>query len=253
MRTRYAEVILGNRRFPMAATSLKFMILIVCLFSITACSQTILPFSNRLASGPLEGAKQLATNGREPVSLEWWPAEFPSRADLLGPSGFIGWQSKTRVPTGVGLANRITEALDASVGVDPASKRVLELYIVKAESEFTYWDYLYNVQPSIDYGKCTAEIEFDYNGTRWKKSFVAEVKDTNSVPASQTGPLEKAWDSLSLQVAQEVVRTISGLPKNDTYKESEAYRARKVQAAQEREKTRKLEEIDRNLSLNPRF
>ena len=178
-----------------------------------------LPFNSRLDYPHVSEAKKLASNKLEPTSIEWLPADFPSRVDVQGSSGFVGGGSQTRIPTGVALANRITEALDVSVGVDSTSKNILELNILSAESKFEYSAGMFNVTPGIDYGWCSLEIVFNYNGTEWKQKFVSEERDTKVGGTSQTGILEKVWDNLAVQVAKNVTTKIGQTEKFPNYRD----------------------------------
>lgn len=206
-------------------------IIVKCLFllcvSYSLGCTVNLPFNNRLDYSYVNEAKRLTTSKNEPISLEWSPADFPNRVDIQGASGFVGGGSQTRIPTGVALASRITEALDSAVGVDKTSKRVLEIYILSAQSKFEYSAGMANITPGIDYAWCNVEAELSYNGTTWKDSFTSEERDETIGGSSQTGLLERVWDKIALQLTKNVVSKIEQLPKNDSYKDSEGFKQKK--------------------------
>jgi hypothetical protein len=212
---------------------------LVCLLCLSGCAIN-LPFNNRLAYSHVSEAKRLTKNKTEPISIEWIPADFTNRIDVQGASGFVGGGSQTRIPTGVALSSRIMEALDVSIGIDPNSKNLLEMYILKAETKFEYSAGIANITPGIDYGWCNLEVEFNYNGTIWKESFVSEQKDTTIGGSSQTGIVEKAWDNVALEIAKSVITKIKHVPKNENYKDTEQYNLRKYEIAKkiEEEKVR---------------
>jgi len=195
-----------------------------------------LPFNNRLAYSHVSEAKKMNSIKINPLSLEWIPADFVNRVDIQGASGFVGSGTQTRIPTGIALSSRIIEALDVSVGLDSNSKNILEMNILNAQSKFEYSAGMFNITPGIDYGWCILEVEFNYNGTTWKESFVSEEKDPTIGGSSQTGILEKTWDNIALQVAKNVTGRVGQIPITNNYRDSEQYQQKKIDMA----KTEKL-------------
>ncbi len=213
---------------------MKLLAMLLCFVGMVSGCAVNLPFNTRLAYSHVSEAKKLASNKLEPTSIEWSPADFLNRVDVQGASGFVGGGSQTRIPTGVALANRITEALDVSIGIDSSAKNLLELNIISAESKFEYSAGMFNVTPGIDYGWCSLDVAFNYNGTKWNQKFIAEERDTTIGGTSQTGILEKVWDDIALQVAKNVSNKIEQSAKVQNYKGSEAYQLRlKEKAAEE--------------------
>ncbi len=212
---------------------MKMLAMLLYVVGMTGCAIN-LPFNNRLDYAKVSEAKRLATGKTTPVALEWVPATFPTRIDIQGASGFVGGGSQTRIPTGVALSNRILEALDVSVGIDPAAKDLLEMNILRAETKFEYSAGMSNITPGIDYGWCSMDVEFDYDGTVWREKFVSEEKDPTIGASSQTALLDKVWDNIALQVAKNVNIKLAQLPRQENYKESEQYRRKKVERLQQK-------------------
>ncbi len=165
-----------------------------------------LPFNNRLSYPAVREAKNLAPSSPGPISIKWLPSSFPERIDVQGASGFVGGGSQTRIPTGVGLANRILEGLDASIGIIESSNRVLTIEIKEAKTEFEYSAGIFNVTPSIDVGRCRLKAEFSTENTRWEETFFSETRDPTIGGTSQTAIVEKVWDDIAIQVVKNVTQ-----------------------------------------------
>jgi len=208
------------------------VVVLLCMCVLAGCVVN-LPFNNRLDYSKVSEAKRFTPANATPVAIDWIPSTFPNRVDIQGASGFVGGGSQTRIPTGIALSNRIIEALDVSVGIDANSKNQLALHILKAESKFEYSAGFANVTPGMDYGWCNLEVEFDFDGTVWKESFLAEEKDPTIGASSQTAILERAWDNVAVQVAKNVAGKIAMAPKNDNYKNSEQYLMKKKKIVDE--------------------
>jgi len=179
-----------------------FGLLFICLVA-SGCAVN-LPFNNRLAYPIVQEAKDMSAIKKGPVSVKWISPAFPERIDVQGSSGFVGGGSRTRIPTGVGLANRIIEVLDVIVGVNKSSDKLLTITVIEAKSEFEYSAGFFNVTPAIDVGRCVFEAEFILGNKQWKQKFTAEEKDPTIGGTSQTGVLEKVWDNIALQVGRSV-------------------------------------------------
>lgn len=181
--------------------------LVITMFSVVCFGCAVnLPFNNRLSYPAVRDAKNFAANTKGPISIKWIPPSFPERVDVQGASGFVGGGSQTRIPTGVGLSNRILEAFDASIGVIDSSKNTLTIEILKAETEFEYSAGFFNVTPAIDVGRCRLEAEFTIGDKRWKEKFFSESKDPTIGGTSQTAVVEKVWDDIAIQVVKNVIQ-----------------------------------------------
>ena len=177
---------------------------IICSGLLTNGCTINLPFQNRLSYHYVQAAKAMNEGKTEPINLKWLPPDFPERIDTQGASGFVGGGSRTRIPIGIGIANRITEILDVMRGIDPKSDKTLVIKVIEAKSEFEYSAGLLNLTPGMDVGRCFLEAEFTYPGKAWKDKFSAEVKDTTVGASTQVGVLEKAWDEIALKVGKSV-------------------------------------------------
>ena len=164
-----------------------------------------LPFNSRLSYQTVIDAQHLSAKSEGPIAIHWVPGSFPDRIDTQGASGFVGGGSRTRIPTGVALAGRILEGLDASVGVLESSQKALTITVVNAETKFQYSAGFFNVAPAMDEGECTLEATFAIGDKTWTKTFHSQLTDSKVGGTSQTGVLEKVWDNIALQVVQNVV------------------------------------------------
>lgn len=180
-------------------SSLAWVAVICC----TACTVN-LPFGSRLNFNSVTEARKFAALSKGPLALSWVPREFPDRIDVQGASGFVGGGSRTRIPTGVALSQRIAEALDAMVGVSDGAQRKLTITVESAKSTFEYSAGIFNVTPGIDDAGCTFTATFDLDGRTWKQTFSAKQHDPKVGASSQTAPLEKVWDDIAVQVARDV-------------------------------------------------
>lgn len=185
-------------------TTASTLFVLCCVALIGGCAIT-LPFNQRMSYKEVSAAKQLNARDKGPISLQWDPSTFPDRVDVQGASGFVGGGSQTRVPTGVALASRITEALDASIGLDPSSSRRLTIKVIQAKSTFQYSAGFFNVTPALDVGACHLETEFTIGDKSWRDTFDSSQRDPTVGGSSATAILEAAWDDVALQVARSVV------------------------------------------------
>jgi hypothetical protein len=186
----------------------KLRFVLVSAIVVLLCSGCAvnLPFNNRLSYPAVREAKNFESNSKGPISVKWIPSSFPERIDVQGASGFVGGGSQTRIPTGVGLANRILEALDASVGLIESSNKTLTIEIIEAKTEFEYSAGFFNITPAIDVGRCRLEADFSIGEKRWKEKFFSESKDPTIGGTSQTGIVEKVWDDIAIQVVRNVMQ-----------------------------------------------
>ena len=180
-----------------------FIFILGFSFFVSGCAVS-LPFNNRVAYPTMQEAKSFSSINKGPIALNWVPSDFPKRIDVQGASGYVGVASQTRIPTGVALANRITELLDLTVGVNASASKVLTIKVIEAKSEFEYSAGIFNITPAIDVGRCIFAGEFILGNIRWSEKFTAERKDPAIGGTSQTGELEKSWDDIALQVARSV-------------------------------------------------
>jgi hypothetical protein len=182
--------------------------LLASLSLVVGCAIN-LPFSNRLNYEQVSEAKHLSVARAGPIAIKWIPPDFPERIDVQGASGFVGGGSRTRIPTGVALAARITEALDSAVGLDRSSSKILTITVEQARSKFQYSAGFFNVTPSIDRAECLLQATFSFGGVEWKEQFSSSQRDPSIGGRSQTALLEKAWDDIALQVTKSVVDHLS--------------------------------------------
>lgn len=182
-----------------------FLVVTIITVICSGCAVN-LPFNNRLSYPSVRDAKNFAETTKGPIAVKWIPPSFPERIDVQGASGFVGGGSQTRIPTGVGLTNRILEAFDASIGVLDSSNKTLTIEIIKAETEFEYSAGFFNITPAIDVGRCRLEAEFATGDKRWKEKFFSESKDPTIGGTSQTAVVEKVWDDIAIQVVKNVIQ-----------------------------------------------
>lgn len=78
--------------------------------------------------------------------ITWSPSSFPTRIDVQGASGYVGSASQTRIPTGVAMAARISEAISAFTQVSPNGLPLL-IDVIEAKSKFEYSAGVFNVTP----------------------------------------------------------------------------------------------------------
>lgn len=164
-----------------------------------------LPFTTRPTFEIVSQARELDAKSMGPISVIWVPASFPDRVDVEGASGFVGGGSRTRIPIGPDLSGRILETLDAAVGIDPTSTKVLRITIKKAKTKFTYSAGIFNATPAIDWASCKLDVDFAYGSKHWHQLFHSEAKDPRVGGSSQTGLVEHVWDEIALQVTRNVV------------------------------------------------
>ena len=167
-----------------------------------ACTVT-LPFQNRVSYEAVADAKAVKKDGPG-LAVKWLPVSFPERVDVQGASGFVGGGSRTRVPTGPAISQRVTELLDASMGLK-STGTPLTIEVVNAHSTFEYSAGFFNVTPAIDRAGCTFEAKFTLGSKTWTNTFKAEKKDPKVGGSSQTGLLEQVWDDIAVQVYKDVM------------------------------------------------
>lgn len=167
-----------------------------------------LPFSHRVAYTTLTQAHE-APILAPPVSIRWLPHDFSERVDSVSPSGFVGSATRARIPTGPALSSRITEVLDYSVGVG-AGQRPLTIIVLGVETEYEYSANLLNAGLAIDRAKCVVDLELRYGGKQWTQRFEAEEIDEHIGGASITGPLERVWDRLAIDIGHSVTAHVAG-------------------------------------------
>jgi hypothetical protein len=182
---------------------------VVAVLALSGCAIN-LPFNSRLSYQTVLDTEHLAAKSEGPIAIHWVPETFPQRIDTQGASGFVGGGSRTRIPTGVALAGRILEGLDASVGVLDSAKKTLTITVVKAETKFQYSAGFFNATPAIDAGECTLEASFSFGDKSWSETFHYELTDSKVGGTSQTAILEKVWDNIAWQVVKSVVEHIKG-------------------------------------------
>jgi len=179
----------------------------LAVFLTTGCV-IALPFDARPSFNRVSEARAFNARHKGPVTVAWEPANFPERVDTQGASGFVGGGSQTLVPTGVAIAARVSELLDASVGIAPVSDKKITIKIVSAESKFEFSAGVFNATPVMDFGSCVVEVEFSTPTKRWAGKFSSTQKDTEVGGKSPTGVLARAWDDIALQIVKDISTNI---------------------------------------------
>jgi len=182
---------------------MKKLSLIFLVFLLGGCA-IALPINERLSYQYESRAASLRTGNIEAISLQWIPKDFPSRIDIQGASGFVGGGSRTRVPTGIALSNRIRNVLDEAIGINQSSSRLLTITVIDAKSKFRYGF----ASSELTYGECIFKAKFEINGKTWEEEYSAKY-DTSVVAPTFGSRLESAWDEVSLQVGKSVVDHLS--------------------------------------------
>lgn len=186
----------------------KFWVVLVLTVVASFCSGCTvnLPFNTRPTFDTVTQARGLNAKSDGPITVKWVPASFPDRIDIEGASGFVGGGSRTRIPIGPGLSSRILETLDAAIGVNSSSAKVLTLTIKSAKTKFQYSAGFFNVTPAIDRASCDIDVDFAFGSKQWSQTFHAEAKDPTVGGMSQTGIVEHVWDDIALQIAKDVAQ-----------------------------------------------
>lgn len=137
---------------------------------LSGCAVT-LPFNNRLSYPAYqELQKEAAGNSLPAVMITWNPASFPTRVDVQGASGYVGSASQTRIPTGVALSSRISEAISAFTQVSPSGLPLI-IDVIDAQSKFEYSAGVFNVAPTLDMGEVTLKAKFTLDKAQWEKTY----------------------------------------------------------------------------------
>lgn len=186
---------------------MKRNLVLLALLGQVGCT-IVLPFNHRVATTHLERTGALEARSKGPVTIKWNPADFPERVDVQGASGFVGGGSRTRIPTGVALASRITELMEKSLGLSQTATKTVNIKIIKAESKFQYSAGFFNITPAMDRGVCNLEVEITVSGEKWTQTFTSEKKDEKVGGSTTTGILEAAWDDVAIQLVAAVVKKL---------------------------------------------
>jgi hypothetical protein len=168
-----------------------------------------MPFRFQLAPKVASEAAAARGSAIGPVALRWIPADFPARVDIQGASGYIGSISRTRIPTGVAIATRVKEYLEAATGVDDAAGRVVTITVVEAKSSYAYSARA--KQHTIDRGRCALRVEVDDGATRWSESYYSS-DEPGGAPPTPTEVLDGVWDEVSAALARDVLRKLAETP-----------------------------------------
>lgn len=178
---------------------------IIVAVILTGCTVN-LPFNNRLNYSSIS---QLSTLPKlsDKIVIKWNPETFPQRIDVQGSDGFVGGGSRTRIPTGVALSNRIEEAIAQYVTISPDGKPLI-ITVENARSGFEYSAGIFNVTPGIDVANVTLTATFSYEDKHWTSIYTSKLKDPKIGGSSQTGLLESAWDDIAIQVAKDVSKNL---------------------------------------------
>lgn len=156
-----------------------------------------LSFNNRPNFETIVAARNIQITKKTPIAVRWLPPDFPEMRESVRAGGYT-----VMTPTGVNLANRIVEVLDASVGVNNTSGSVLRVAPFVAESKLEFSTNNVKYSRTIIAASCSFEAEFILDRVAWTDKFFS----TRSLPeesiSSQTEVLERVWDDIALQVAK---------------------------------------------------
>lgn len=167
-----------------------------------------LPFRFQLAPRFVEEAGRLRETAPGPIALRWQPADFPTRVDVQGASGFIGGASRTRIPTGVAISTKVRDFLDAATGVEEGARRVVTIHVVEAKTSFEYGG---RKRAGIDRARCTLKVEVDDGKARWSEAYFASDEPAGE-PPTQTEVLDGVYDEVSAALARDILRRLGGTP-----------------------------------------
>ncbi|MBK9375404.1 MAG: hypothetical protein IPN03_17195 [Holophagales bacterium] len=167
-----------------------------------------LPFRFQLAPRLVEEAGRLRGTTPGPIALRWQPADFPTRVDVQGASGFIGGASRTRIPTGVAISTKVRDFLDAAAGVEEGARRVVTIHVVEAKASFEYGG---RKRSGIDRARCTLKVEVEDGKARWSEAYFASDEPAGE-PPTQTEVLDGVYDEVSAALARDVVRRLAEAP-----------------------------------------
>ena len=167
-----------------------------------------LPFRFQLAPRLVEEAGRLRGTTPGPIALRWQPADFPTRVDVQGASGFIGGASRTRIPTGVAISTKVRDFLDAAAGVEEGARRVVTIHVVEAKASFEYGG---RKRSGIDRARCTLKVEVEDGKARWSEAYFASDEPAGE-PPTQTEVLDGVYDEVSAAPARDVVRRLAEAP-----------------------------------------
>ncbi|MGU5533716.1 MULTISPECIES: hypothetical protein [Aeromonas] len=177
---------------------------------LSGCAVT-LPFNNRLSYPTYQELQKEAVDKDLPaVMITWAPSSFPTRIDVQGASGYVGSASQTRIPTGVAMAARISEAISAFTQVSPNGLPLL-IDVIEAKSKFEYSAGVFNVTPSLDVGEITFKAKLTLGKSQWVKTYFSRKNDPSIGGMSATGILEAAWDDVASQVARDVAKQLQAV------------------------------------------
>ena len=179
-----------------------FIVGIALLVLITGCVAN-LSFNNRPNFETILEARKLQSGKNNPISIRWLPPSFTNMQESIIVKGLT-----VKTPTGTNLSSRIIELLDASVGVDNSSNRVLRIAPFEAESKFEFSSNNIKHRQTIIVASCNFEAEFIIGKKTWTDKFFSEKRSSEAVVSSQTDLLERVWDDIALQVAKSVSSNI---------------------------------------------
>ncbi|EBR3875205.1 hypothetical protein KCE64_004814 [Salmonella enterica subsp. enterica serovar Hvittingfoss] len=182
----------------------KIVALCLAVSFLTGCAVN-LPFNNRLSYGAIKELRQSIHNTGAKINISWEPSGFPERIDVHGASGFVGSASNTRIPTGIALSSRIEEAISTYADITPDGRNLV-IKVDDAQSKFEFASGIVNVTPTIDVADVTFKATFNLDGDIWTKEYKSRLNDPTIGGTSETGLLEKAWDTIAVQVATDVAK-----------------------------------------------
>jgi hypothetical protein len=135
----------------------------------------------------------------------------PARRSELGARGDqvvahnVSRAHRCRVPS------RTEELLDAALGADHRSDRILTIEVEQAHTAFRFrTDRV--ADRYISSAGCTLVANFACDDLRWSDSFAAQADVDSSGGVRGQTLMERVWDSVALQVVASVVQNLSTLP-----------------------------------------
>jgi hypothetical protein len=168
-------------------------------------------FSDRAAYTAVQQAERLAAPGKGPIAIEWVPPSFPDRVDEHGPWGQEGSATTARIPTGVMLASRTSELLDAAIGVSASSDKVVRIEVIEATSEYRYAIGMIS-RRRIDAARGVLEVAFRCDDWQWQERFSAASAAPETGGQRGMALLEAVWDELALQLTESVIANLPARP-----------------------------------------
>ena len=194
---------------------------------INGCTRSP-PFSDRIAPSELSAAS-IIDNNIERLNIIWEPKNFPEKFQLKGPKGISNWGDRysrrdVKIPTGIAISERLQEALGQTLIIDKTSSKVLTIEIyAQSNFKFTPGDSFMSALFSgrslpchlFNYGEVDVNAYFKYQDLTWAELFHNVELISGYDCSTTTGPLEKVWDKVAIQMAQSIILFINQIENNE--------------------------------------